>query len=87
MKSTIKLFLVVVLFFSTAFAGEGDMGSGGYDGDMGSGGRTCTTAECVNTSSTNDTTSLDTTGSADEEDNSDDSILTIIQNYLNEIFG
>ena len=43
MKSTIKLFLIVALFVSTAFA-DGDMGNGGFaEGDMGNGGKTCAT--------------------------------------------
>lgn len=71
MKSTIKLFLIVALFVSTAFA----------EGDMGSGGKTCTT-NCL---------SENQTGESNDEnldlEESDESVLTIIQDYLNTIFG
>ena len=48
MKLTLKIFLVICLFSSVAFADDGNMGSGGktcppgqtcLDGNMGSGGR------------------------------------------------
>ena len=86
MKSTIKLFLVVALFVSTAFA-DGDMGSGGaMDGDMGSGGKTCTTTNCLT-----DTQPSEPNGELiDQNSNSQDSdktILNIVQDYLNTIFG
>jgi hypothetical protein len=78
MKSTIKLFLIVALFVSTAFA-EGDMGSGGFtEGDMGSGGKTCTT-NCLTDNQTDE--------SIEENPNPTESVLTIIQDYLNTIFG
>ena len=81
MKSTIKLFLIVALFVSTAFA-EGDMGSGGFtEGDMGSGGKTCTTT-CL---PDNETDQSHEENSNSEE--SDESVLTVIQDYLNTIFG
>lgn len=81
MKSTIKLFLIVALFVSTTFA-EGDMSNGGFaEGDMGNGGKTCTT-NCLTDNQTNEST--------DEDSNpteSDKSVLIIIQDYLNIIFG
>ncbi|HEY0658019.1 MAG TPA: hypothetical protein VGD05_06080, partial [Pyrinomonadaceae bacterium] len=79
MKSTIKLFLIVALFVSTTFA-EGDMGNGGFadDGDMGNGGKTCTT-NCLTDNQTDE--------SIEENPNPTESVLTIIQDYLNTIFG
>jgi len=81
MKSTIKLFLIVTLFVSTAFA-DGDMGSGGFaEGDMGNVAKTCAT-NCLPDNQTNEST--------DEDSNpteSDKSVLIIIQDYLNMIFG
>ncbi len=72
MKSTIKLFLIVTLFVSTAFA----------DGDMGSGGKTCTT-NCLTDNQTNESTDEDSNPTE-----SDKSVLIIIQDYLNTtIFG
>ncbi len=76
-----KIFLVIALFCSTSFA-EGDMGAGGFwsgdettntlEGDMGAGGKTCPQGQTCLLSS---------------EDNSDDSILKSIQDYLETIFG
>lgn len=78
MKSTIKFFLVIVLFCSTAFA-EGNMGSGGIgdDGNMGSGGKTCQT-NCSND---------DQEDNEDDSDESDNLILDFVQDYLFSIFG
>lgn len=78
MKSTIKFFLVVVLFCSTAFA-EGNMGSGGLgdDGNMGSGGKTCQ-INCSND---------DQEDNEDDSDESDNLILDLVQDYLFSIFG
>lgn len=85
MKSTIKLFLVVALFVSTAFA-DGDMGSGGVmDGDMGSGGKTCTTNCLTDNQPTEPNVELIDQNS--DSNDSDRTILTIVQEYLNTIFG
>lgn len=76
MKFTLKLFLVVCLFSSVAFA-DGDMGAGGYggDGDMGAGGRTCTeNDDCRGSSITN-------------QKEAENSVLSFIQDYLASIFG
>ena len=74
MKFTLKLFLVVCLFSSVAFA-DGDMTNGGSggDGDMTNGGRTCT-ENCRVSSNTN-------------EEAPEDSVLSFIQDYLISIFG
>ncbi|HSK73705.1 MAG TPA: hypothetical protein VK892_18550 [Pyrinomonadaceae bacterium] len=95
MKFTLKLFLVVCLFSSVAFA-EGDMGSGGYtcEGDMGSGGYTCEgdmtgggiTCDCETDPPTSDGTgSLTVTNTNQEE--AENSILIFVQEYLNLLFG
>jgi len=78
MKSTIKLFLVVILFSSVAFA----------DGEMTNGGKTCPTGTtCLTTTQpteeeTKSTDSTDTTNSTD----STDSILTGVREYLDSMF-
>jgi hypothetical protein len=86
MKSTIKLFLVIAIATSTIFA-EGDMNNGGYteDGDMNNGGRTCT----INCPIPNPTPQS-TNGTSEEnsgETDGDDSIVTVIENYLISLFG
>ncbi|MBC7899621.1 MAG: hypothetical protein H7070_06160 [Saprospiraceae bacterium] len=80
MKNTMKIFLVIALFCSTSFA-EGDMGNGGLwsgdettnslEGDMGNGGKTCPQGQTC------------LVGSND----SDDSILKSIKDYLASIIG
>ena len=81
MKSTIKLFLIVTLFVSTAFA-DGDMGSGGFaEGNMGNGAKTCA-INCLTDNQTNESTDEDSNSTE-----SDKSVLIIIQDYLNIIFG
>ncbi len=81
MKSTIKLFLIVTLFVSTAFA-DGDMGSGGFaEGNMGNGAKTCA-INCLTDNQTNESTDEDSNSTE-----SDKSVLIIIQDYLNTIFG
>ena len=94
MKLTLKLFLVVCLFSSVSFAQgdtcegdmtgggitctcEGDMTGGGYtcEGDMTGGGITCTCED--NSSTTNNTT----------QEESGDSILDFVQEYLSSLFG
>lgn len=82
MKNTLKVFLVIALFCSSAFA-EGDMGAGGLwsegntttslDGDMGAGGRTCPQGQTCLLS--------------DESNTSDDSTLASIVDYLASILG
>lgn len=91
MKSTIKLFLVIVIAAFTVFAEDGNMGNGGYaddgnmgnggytsDGNMGNGGKTNTAA----TAQSDDGTDLQT-----NEDSDDDSVLTFIEDYLQSLFG
>lgn len=86
MKSTIKFLLVIIIAASTIFA-DGDLGNGGFadEGDLGNGGRTCTvncpapTPSAPNTGGTN-------AQNTDETDD-DDSVLTVIENYLRSLFG
>ncbi len=85
MKSTIKLFLIVALFVSTAFA-DGDMGNGGFaEGDMGNGGKTCT-SNCLTDNQPTEPNGEFVNQNSDSND-SDKTILTIVQEYLNTIFG
>lgn len=81
MKFTAKLFLVVCLFSSVAFA-DGNMGSGGYvdDGNMGSGGKTCT-ENCLVSEPATEPTFYYT-----DQIQSDTSILGFIQDYLISLF-
>ncbi len=80
MKSTIKLFLVVVLFCSTTFA-DGNMGGGGFtDGNMGGGGKTCTSNCLVQNPN------VDTKNDTDQKQ-SEDSILDFVKEYLFSVFG
>lgn len=86
MKSTIKFFLVIVITTSTILA-EGDMNTGGYteDGDMNTGGRICT----INCPTPN-SNSQDINGAGEEntvETEGEDSIVTIIEDYLKSLFG
>jgi hypothetical protein len=70
MKSTIKLFLVVFLFSSVAFA----------DGDMGTGGRTCPNGAPTCLVSTEPIETKETTT------DTEDSILTSAGDYFNWVF-
>ncbi len=80
MKTTMKIFLVIALFCSTSLA-EGDMGAGGFwsgdettnslEGDMGADGKTCPQGQTCLVGG----------------DNSDDSILKSIKDYLESIIG
>lgn len=70
MKSTARLFLIIALFCSVAFA----------DGEMPSGGKTCT----ENCSIVNPPVVIEDTNQNNE---TPDSILTIIEEYLFSIFG
>lgn len=88
MKSTIKFFLIGALFVSNAFA-DGDMGSGGVmDGDMGSGRIICnpTVSICPATNQPVGANGQPDAQNSDSED-SDESILTIVEEYLGELFG
>jgi hypothetical protein len=73
MKSVCKLVLVVFLFTSAVFADDGNMGNGG---------RTCptgqTTCFVANEPIEPGTMSTDT-------EDSEDSVLTIVQNYLDSV--
>ncbi len=88
MKSTIKFFLIVALFVSTAFA-EGDMSNGGImEGDMSNGGRTCDPAVTTCPANTQPAgTNADSTDEDSDTTDSDDTILDIVNNYLNTLFG
>ena len=86
MKSTMKLFLVIVIAASTVFA-DGDLGNGGRtcEGDLGNGGITCT-VECEPLEPcepNNNGTNTQTTG----ETSDGDSVLTIISDYLTSLLG
>lgn len=75
MKNTMKLFLTIALFCTTAFA-DGNMGGGGFtDGNMGGGGKTCT-GNCL----------VDSRPTAETGD-SDNSVMKFIEDYLISIFG
>ena len=80
MKNTMKVFLMIALFCSAAFA-EGDMGAGGLwndetptsslEGDMGAGGRTCEEGKtCVT-----------------DSDDDDNSMVETITNYFASLHG
>lgn len=86
MKSTIKLFLVVIIAASTIFA-DGDLGNGGFtcDGDLGNGGITCT-VDCPEPSPIPET-NCGTDAQSSSETDDDDSILTIIEDYLGSLLG
>lgn len=82
MKNTMKVFLVIALFCSAAFA-DGDMGAGGLwsgdgttnlEGDMGAGGKHCPEGQTCLTE-------------GDDSEDSDDSILESIKDYLASIIG
>ena len=83
MKLTIKLFLVIVITASTILA----------EGDMNTGGRTCTIdcpipppiSQSIN--GTGEQNSGETNSEAEGEIEGDDSIVTIIENYLKSLFG
>lgn len=85
MKLTLKLFLVFALATSTIFA-EGNMNNGGYsdDGNTNNGGQTCT-VNCPPPLPTAQRT--DETNTQIPDENDDDSILTIIDDYLTSLFG
>lgn len=87
MKVTIKFFLVIIIAASTIFADDGNMGNGGYtgDGNMGNGGITCTINCPAPTPEQQNTNETETPNASETGD--DDSILTIIDDYLNELFG
>lgn len=70
MKLTLKLFLVVCLFSSITFA----------DGDMTTGGKTCT-QNCLISNEPTEPTVDDL-----DQSQSEDSVLTFIQEYLISIF-
>ena len=76
MKSTIKLFLVIVIAASTLFADDGNLGNGGI---------TCT-VECEPLEPcepNNDGTNTQPTG----ETGDGDSVLTIVSDYLTSLLG
>jgi hypothetical protein len=84
MKLTIKIFLVVIIAASTIFA-DGDLGNGGFtcDGDLGNGGFTCT-VDCPEPSDLPETDCGTDAQNSSEAD--DDSILTVIEDYLESLF-
>lgn len=85
MKSTVKIFLIIALFVSASFAGDGDLGNGGYtcDGDLGNGGRICT-VDCPPAPVDPETPCSERNSN---ESDSENSILSEIEEYLNELFG
>lgn len=85
MKNTIKFFLVVVLFCSTAFA-DGSMGNGGFadDGNMGNG---FTDGSMGNGKNCAPNTTCLSNQSTVNNANSKDSMIKFIQDYLISIFG
>lgn len=78
MKTTIKLFFVIVLFCTTIFA-DGSMGNGlTGDGSMGNG-KTCT-GNCAISKPTVDTKKSSESGTTNF-------VIDFIQDYLISIFG
>jgi hypothetical protein len=71
MKSTIKFLLVIALFCSTVFA----------DGNMNNGGKTCT-SNCFAAPQDTEATKTDT-----DQNESNDSILDFVKDYLFSILG
>ena len=86
MKFTIKLFLVIVIAASTIFA-AGDMNNGGFspDGDMNNGGRTCTVDYPSPTPSPENANGTD--AQTTDANSDDESVLTVIENYLRSLIG
>ena len=81
MKFTLKLFLVVCLFSSVAFA-DGEMGNGGFaDGEMSNGGKT---GDMTGGLTDGD---MSNGGLTANDQNQTDSILIFVQKYLLSIFG
>lgn len=83
MKLTIKLFLVFFIATSAVFA----------EGEMGNGGRTCTELVCpppqplAQSSGDGSNEGTDSTNTQTSDETDDDSMLTIIEDYLNSLFG
>ena len=75
---------MIALFVSGMSANDGDLGNGGYtcDGDLGNGGRTCS-SDCVISPENTEPICIENSSQSD----SDDSLLSTIQEYLNELFG
>ncbi len=83
MKLTLKVFLVVCLFSSIAFA-DGDMGNGGFaDGDMGNGGKSAV----VKTGDTSENVDGDMGNGGRAVNDQNESAFTLIQKYLISLFG
>lgn len=88
-KLMVKLFLVLALFVTTAFA-DGHMGGGGFadDGHMGGGGRTCDpqTQNCVPTCNPQVQSCF---GGGDEsgDDEGEDSFFSYLRNFLDSLVG
>jgi hypothetical protein len=94
MKLTIKLFLIVCLFSSVAFADEGNMGNGGLaDGHQTNGGKTegnQGTGGFADGDMGNDGKTEGHQGNGGRTVNNtsqNDSVLTFIQEYLISLFG
>lgn len=85
MKLTLKLFLAICLFSSVTLA-DGDMTTGGYAGDMTTGGKTCT-ENCVADDGQNDDTTASSDTSISSQTQDDETVLTLIQDYLFSLFG
>jgi hypothetical protein len=81
MKSTVKLFLVVCLFSSVAFA----------DGELPNGNKSCPNGATTCFASSPTTTTTPTGDGKTTEDGSqttaDDSVLTVIQEYMDSMVG
>jgi hypothetical protein len=84
MKLTLKVFLAVCLFSSVTLAG--DMTTGGFAGDMTTGGKTCT-QNCITDDGQNDDTTTANDANSSSQTQDDESILTVIQEYLFSLFG
>lgn len=77
MKSTIKVALTIALLVSTTFA-DGDMGTGGFADDANTGGKNQCAENCL-------TPEPATAG--EEINEADESILSLIRDYLNSLFA
>lgn len=90
-KLTVKFFLIIALFASTAFA-DGHMGGGGAaddDGHMGGGGRTCNpqTQNCVVTCNPQTQNCVGNRTANEEGDEEENLIFNFVRDFLASLLG